>query len=120
MTTQTNWQKFDKAFSQVSSYVILDKDTKNVIAKIALKYPKNGAGRVTCYMHLIGHEVQIGTASGYGYDKRSAAIIAANSKQKDVLSNAIKLHELLLSDQAQGGWQEVINENNGFIVIQAI
>ena len=27
---------------------------------------------------------------------------------------------LLLSDKAQGGWQEVINQNNGFVVIQVV
>jgi hypothetical protein len=27
---------------------------------------------------------------------------------------------LLLSDDAQGGWLEVINQNNGFIVVQAV
>jgi hypothetical protein len=35
-----------------------------------------------------------------------------NSKQKQFI-------DLLLSDDAQGGWQEVIN-NNGFVVIQAV
>jgi hypothetical protein len=36
-----------------------------------------------------------------------------NSKQKQFI-------DLLLSDKAQSGWQEVINHNNGFIVIQAV
>ena len=70
--TKSNWTKFDTAFAQVSSFVILDAESKDVIAKIALKYPKDGAGRLSCYMHIVGTEVQIGTASGYGYDKRTA------------------------------------------------
>ena len=129
MTTQTNWNKFDKAFNQVSSFVVLDSDTKDVIAKIALKYPKDGAGRLTCYMHIIGIEVQIGTASGYGYDKRTFSIIDAGKKYlkllsvKSLVNTSDKINKFLgclnLSE-AQGGWQEVINEKNGFIVIQAI
>lgn len=128
MTTQTNWNKFDKAFNQVSSFIVIDAETKNVIAKIALKYPKDGAGRLTCYMHIIGTEVQIGTASGYGYDKRTASIISAAKscfnvepvKEGRYSYLQREFLDLLQSEQAQGGWKEVINEKNGFIVIQAI
>ena len=128
MTTKSNWNKFYSAFSQVSAFIVFSSETKEMIAKIALKYSKDGAGRLSCYMHIIGNDIQIGTASGYGYDKRTASIIDCirkmfntvklqdqniNSKQKQFI-------ELLLSDDAQGGWQEVINHNNGFIVIQAV
>lgn len=124
--TTSNWQKFDKSFNQVSSFVVLDAETKNVIAKIALKHPKDGAGRLSCYMHIIGSEVQIGTASGYGYDKRTASIVSASGKywemldMKNIDSKVNDFIELLLSSEAQSGWQEVINESNGFIVIQCI
>lgn len=121
---KSNWNKFDTVFAQVSSFVILDAESKNVVAKIALKYPKDGAGRLSCYMHIIGTEVQIGTASGYGYDKRTAAIISAADncfKHCDKFTlQQLKFINRLLEDEAQGGWQEVINEKNGFIVIQAI
>lgn len=126
ITTKSNWQKFDSAFNQVSSYVVLDAENKSVVAKIALKYPKDGAGRVSCYMHIIGNEVQIGTASGYGYDKRTTSIIDASNKcwnafdMKFLNSASCEFIELLQSTEAQSGWQEVINGNNGFIVIQAI
>jgi len=130
MTTLTNWQKFDKAFNQVSAFIVLDKDTKELVAKISLKCPKDGAGRLTCYMHIIGSEVQIGTASGYGYDKRTTAIISASEKCYELIIQDEKWHtldkgvksflNLLRGDVAQSGWQEVINEKNGFIVIQVI
>ena len=125
----SNWTKFDKAFSQVSSFIVLDKDTKELVAKIALKYPKDGAGRLSCYMHIIGNEVQIGTASGYGYDKRTSSIINASDKLVNFKDNIVwetytkkerQFLDLLQSDKAHSGWQEVINESNGFIVIQAI
>ena len=132
MAKLTNWQKFDNAFKSVSAYVVMDQETMQPIAKIALKYPKNGAGRVNAYIHLIGMEVQHGFAGGYGYDKRTASIISAISKCNDIWAQQLKsghvslssvqqnFINLLLSDKAQGGWLEVINQNNGFIVIQAV
>lgn len=125
--TTSNWQKFDKAFNQVSAYTVMCSETNELIAKIALKYPKDGAGRLICYMHIIGNDVQIGTASGYGYDKKTAAIISASdnfTKCSDLwesLDNKdSQFIELLQLDKAQSGWQEVINEKNGFKVIQVI
>ena len=130
MATLTNWQKFDNAFNLVSAYLVMDQDTMQPIAKIALKYPKDGAGRVHAYIHIIGMEVQHGYAGGYGYDKRTASIIGAASSCNDCLVEAKNYQNingkqkqfinLLLSDKAQGGWQEVINHDNGFIVIQAV
>ena len=69
-----------KAFSHVSAYVIL-KDGERV-ATIALKYPKDGAGRLYAYVHYIGLEMVRDYAGGYGYDKRSAAITRATAKIK--------------------------------------
>lgn len=126
----SNWAKFDKAFSQVSSFVVLDNETKNVIAKIALKYPKDSTSRLSCYMHIVGTEVQIGTATGFGLDKRTAAMVSAARSYmgtdidltalREKQPKAYMLLDLLQSDKAKGGWQEVINEKNGFLVIQAI
>jgi hypothetical protein len=128
MTTLTNWQKFDKAFNLVSAYVVMDQDTMQPIAKIALKFPTDGAGRVNAYIHIIGMEVQHGFAGGYGYDKRTASIVdcihkmfsAVKLQDQNINSKQKQFIDLLLSDDAQGGWQEVINNNNGFVVIQAV
>lgn len=130
MTTKlTNWQKFDNAFSQVSAYVVLDKETKEVVAKIALKFPKDSASRLKAYVHVIGMTVQEGIAGGYGYDKKTHAIIRAaqecrcadNLLEESNLNESQRIFlELLHSDKAQGGWQEVINHEYGFIVIQAV
>ena len=132
MAKLTNWQKFDNAFKSVSAYVVMNQDTMQPIAKIALKFPSDGAGRVNAYIHLIGMEVQHGYAGGYGYDKRTASIIGAVSNCNDIWAQQIKsghvsltsvqqnFINLLLSDDAQSGWLEVINHDNGFIVIQAV
>ena len=132
MTKLTNWQKFDNTFKSVSAYVVMDQDTMQPIAKIALKFPSDGAGRVNAYIHIIGMEVQHGYAGGYGYDKRTASIIDAISNCNDIWAQQIKsghvsltsvqqnFINLLLSDDAQGGWLEVINQINGFIVTQVV
>jgi hypothetical protein len=66
------------AFSPVSAFVVM-KDGERV-ATIAFKFPKDGAGRLWCYVHWLGLEMQRGYAGGYGYDKRSAAVCDAVGK----------------------------------------
>lgn len=72
------YKQHDNTFNLVSAYVILDKQG-NRVATLAFKFPKDGAGRLNCFFHLIGVEMIKGFAGGYGYDKRSHAV-----------SNAIK------------------------------
>lgn len=66
----------ESAFARVSAYVLTD-SSGELVARIALKYPADGAGRLYCYFHLMGSPMVRGFASGYGYHKRSAAISAA-------------------------------------------
>ncbi len=75
----TIYEQHDAAFKNVSAYVITDK-TGERVATIAFKFPKDGAGRLTTYFHIIGIPMIKGTASGYGYDKRSAALDNAMEK----------------------------------------
>ena len=94
MSKLTNWQKFDNAFKSVSAFVVLDQDTMQPIAKIALKYPSDGAGRLNAYIHIIGMEVQHGYAGGYGYDKSTASIIRAICKCNETstcITNKVKI-----------------------------
>ena len=67
------------AFANVSAYVIM-KDGESV-ATVAYKFPRDGAGRLYCYLHVIGLPMVRGYAGGYGYDKRSAAFHDAAKKQ---------------------------------------
>lgn len=66
------------AFANVSAYVILR--GRNVIGKIAFKFPRDGAGRLYAYVHFHGMPMVRGYAGGYGYDKRTAAIEDAFAK----------------------------------------
>lgn len=71
------------AFANVSAYVVQDA-RKEVVAKVAFKFPRDGAGRLWCYLHVIGLPMVRGYAGGYGYDKASAAFLDAARKQYNV------------------------------------
>ncbi len=71
------------AFAHVSAYVVV-KDGE-LVARIAFKFPKDGAGRLYAYVHWLGLPMVRGFATGGGYDKGSAACSAAISRMKDGL-----------------------------------
>jgi len=64
------------AFAAVSAFVVLDQDGKRV-ATVAIKFPRDGAGRLYAYVHVMGTEMARGWAGGGGYDKRTAAVCSA-------------------------------------------
>mgnify|MGYP006961546718 CR=1 FL=1 len=66
------------AFGNVSAYVILR--GRNVVGNVAFKFPRDGAGRLYAYVHFHGAPMVRGFASGYGYDKRTAAVEDAFKK----------------------------------------
>lgn len=61
------------AFRRVSAYVILN-SAGEICGTVKMQFPKDGAGKLTAILHEHGIAPQIGTASGYGYDKKSAAL----------------------------------------------
>ena len=67
--------QYEAAFRFVSAYVVLHKGKK--VATVAFKYPRNGTGRLYCYLHVLGVPMVSGRASGGGYDKKSAAFHSA-------------------------------------------
>jgi hypothetical protein len=69
------YEQHRASFGAVSAYVIA-RDGKRV-ATVAFKFPRDGAGRLLAYVHWLGTEMARGWASGYGYDKRSAACASA-------------------------------------------
>lgn len=79
------YTQHDKAFAAVSAYVVLNSANERV-ATIALKFPRDGAGRLYAYVHWIGLEMVRGHANGYGYDKRSAACSVAARKLRDAVT----------------------------------
>ena len=110
------------AFKNVSAYVVL-KDGKR-IATIAFKFPADGAGRLFCYAHIFGLSMVRGSASGCGYDKRSAAVESAierveiTSPDETTSGHAAAL-KAGLADGSGWGWQRGFEEA-GFTVYQAV
>lgn len=89
------------AFQYVSAYVLMNDGEQ--IGKIAFKFPKDGAGRLYCYFHLIGSEMTRGYAGGYGYDKKSAAICDAIEKLP-AYKHSLNLDNY--SEQTKKYWEE--------------
>lgn len=124
------YEQHEKAFSNVSAYVIL-KDGERV-ATVAFKYPNDGAGRLWCYLHVLGLPMVRAYAGGYGYDKASAAFTSAAQAQtkvaqpeymsaeqyKRLMTDAAIIHDAC---KARDGydWQRNIADA-GFIVLKAV
>lgn len=108
------YARHEAAFSRVSAFVILL--DRQIIARVALKFPQDGAGRLTCYFHVLGTEMVTGSASGYGYDKRSASVEAAACKIEAGYVDALKT---ALSSCGGHDWTRVV-EKAGYTVIQAV
>lgn len=106
------------AFASVAAFVILNRAGERV-ATVALKFPRDGAGRLYAYVHWIGVEMKRGHANGYGYDKRSAAVAdAARRIEWPIDTDAAAFAAAAMLD---GGadWTRAV-ENAGFTVLQAV
>jgi hypothetical protein len=79
---KTIYDQHDAAFNNVSAFVIMKEGER--VATVAFKFPRDGAGRLWCYLHVLGLPMVRGYAGGYGYDKRSAAFLDAARKQTAV------------------------------------
>lgn len=66
------YDQHDAAFKCVSAYAVLD-GAGEYVGKVLFKHPKDGAGRLYCYMQVFGAPMVRGFATGGGYDKRSAS-----------------------------------------------
>lgn len=128
------YKQHDKAFQHVSAYVVTD-NAGNRIATVAFKFPRDGAGRLWCYVHFIGLEMVRDYAGGYGYDKRSAAVTyavgkipeyyiapdsleweIAHKQDIDARANAFKA---ALADIGGKDWDAALRDA-GFNVLQAV
>ena len=122
------YKQHDAAFSRVSAFVVM-KDG-DAVARVALKFPADGAGRLYAYVHWLGTEMVRDFAGGYGYDKRSAAVAAALDKlamgpSADIshysTAEAETLEAFLKArvDMHSADWTRAL-EKAGFKVIQAV
>lgn len=114
----TIYDQHDKAFKNVSAYVVCKNGDR--VATISFKSPSDGAGRLYAYVHWIGVEMVRGYANGYGYDKKSAAIedavarIKSRGKEDD-----LKAFIAALVDVGGSYWDRRLMDA-GFNVFQAV
>lgn len=115
------YEQFDKATSLMSAFAILS-PAGEYVARVVIKYPKDGAGRLHCYFQAFGSQMVAGSASGYGYDKAHAAIEAAclayaSGAEKSAHGSNIAS---AINDNSDGRrWQNVI-EDIGYRVLSVI
>lgn len=111
------YDQHDKAFSKVSAYAVLSDG--QVVATVAFKHPADGAGNLSAYVHWIGKVMVRGTARGYGYDKRSAAVAAAVQKVK--VADSAPHASFLVECRKDGGqrWDDALRAV-GFNVRQVV
>jgi len=124
MTTNI-YDQHTTAFANVSAFVIL-KDGESV-AKVAIKFPKDGAGRLWAYCHVLGCPMQRAYAGGYGYDKRSPAVRGAFAKALSQLvencfpPSVASLREICDAlAVSEGEYWDRLLERAGFTVLQAV
>lgn len=86
-------------------------------ARIAVQYPRDGAGRLTVAVTdfpadgpCIHH---VGTASGYGYDKLAAAMVGARVGGVELGDHCDRKGRMLLRDAARASGWEVIGDVGG-------
>ena len=108
------------------------------VATVAFKYPRDGAGRLYCYFHILGEIMVRGYAAGGGYDKHSAAfedaarkLAATLAKQpepdrdwrrEDAALAKANLAKLIDYARANDGhsWHEWLRSALGWTTIQAV
>jgi hypothetical protein len=122
------YEQHKAAFANVAAYVILDSDHE-LVATVAFKYPRDGAGRLYAYVHWIGVEMVRGFAAGGGYDKHSAACSSAvhrmwDGKQylKMTTDAALKRYDafrVALAKDDGAYWHNHLRDA-GFTVMQAV
>lgn len=115
------YEQHRAAFANVSAFVILDGAER--VATVAIKFPKDGAGRLYAYVHWLGIEMARGWASGGGYDKRTAAVSAASRgiKIPAAWPHHPRMRAFLAALAPDGGteWHNALRDA-GFTVLQAV
>ena len=121
------YEQHAKAFARVSAFVIV-RDGERV-ATVSIKFPADGAGRLYAYVHWLGIEMVRGSAIGYGYDKRSAAVADAligvkklpdyEARTRTDAAKCLSHFTHAANNMDGGDWTRAL-EKAGFTVWQAV
>jgi hypothetical protein len=117
------YEQHRAAFKDVAAFIVLKNGER--VATVALKYPRDGAGRLWAYVHWYSTEMVRGFAAGGGYDKASAA--CANAARKMTGDSRFRLYDPeafaafrdALRDDSGFHWQRCL-ERVGFTVLEAV
>lgn len=108
----------------MSAYVVMWGGER--VATVAIKYPRDGAGRLYSYVHWLGVPMVCGYAGGGGYDKRTAACANAARKLPESLpegydKNGDAYSAFLAIMREDGGldWNSALTRA-GFTVLQVV
>ena len=117
------YRQHEASFSSVSAYVVMLGADR--VATIAIKYPRDGAGRLYAYVHWLGYPMVRGQVSGGGYDKRSAACASAarrlpetSTEYEDHPTEYVLFRDTLARDDGYS-WDTRLHDA-GFNVLQAV
>jgi len=80
MNQDTIHETFDRITARIRSHAILK--CGEPVGLVFVHYPADGAGRLKAFVYLYGLPTAYGSASGYGYDKATAAVYAAIKSMK--------------------------------------
>lgn len=79
--TKSVYDKYDTAFKDVAAYAVTHKG--EFVGTVAVKHPRDTAGRVQAFVKWACLPMVRGFAGGYGYNKTDAAIASAASVMPD-------------------------------------
>lgn len=111
-------KRMEKRTSRVGAYVVVDKCNVNRHGRVTISYPKDGAGRLFVIAWLPAMPANndtfpshrfAGWATGYGYDKATAAM--GGARFLDVVQN----REVTMRDQGWD-WKHQL-EDAGYLVL---
>ncbi len=108
MNQDTIYRTFDRVTARIRSHAILK--CGEPVGFVLVHYPADGAGRLKAFVHIYGLPMAYGSASGYGYDKATAAVYAA-IKSMDVDRQDIRqVIARLLKDTFTDGGHDYVRQ----------
>lgn len=96
-TREATYAAFDRAFSNVSAYIIIHNGA--AIGRVAFKHGVS----VQCYAQVWGSDMQRGKAGGGGYDRSTAAVEQAFARMGGTDANAAAAEHVTAIKAAMAG-----------------
>lgn len=119
MNTQQVYAKHESAFKLVSAGALVVNGVQK--GTLAFKFPNDGAGTLICFLHIFGSTMVIGKASGYGYDKKGAALEKACESLCDIEhAEVLRYHPALKGLDCGGDDFQRTLEKAGLTYLRAI